>query len=216
MSLTIRFSKALLITATSLAISACGFHLRGSYNLPSDIQTLSVTSFDPYGKITRELKNRLRLYGINLVEHANTIANLHIKGESYGESTLSLYQNATVAQRQFSYTLNYAVTIPEKGSYNFSAALSRTYLDNPLTALAKSVEENMLAQEMRIEATKQIMRQLTRVTAYIDEYNKKQAQEALLQEHYQTETGEDLNIEIRFQGKEPKGKPLNSYIKGSN
>ena len=197
------FFKPVILAALAISLTACGFHLRQSYNLPEEIQTLSVTSFDPYGNLTREMKYSLTQYGITLTEPASKVANLNLKGESYSENTLSLYQNATVAQRQFSYRVQYSVTVPEKGSYNFAATISRSYLNNPLSALAKSVEEEMLTQEMRIEATKQIMRQLARLTAHIEAFDKKQAEEALLNESYLSKSdNEQINVEIRYQGKE--------------
>ncbi|MGV2841391.1 luciferase, partial [Vibrio cyclitrophicus] len=41
------------------------------------------------------------------------------------------------------------------------------YLDNPLTALAKSVERDMIEDEMRKLATSQILRQMARLKANI-------------------------------------------------
>ncbi|CZF85540.1 LPS-assembly lipoprotein LptE [Grimontia marina] len=210
-----RSLRTLLVVVAALATASCGFHLRGSYNLPTEIQTLSVTSFDQYGKLTREMKFQLRQHDIQLVPPAATVSNLRLNGESYGESTLSLYQNSRVAEKQFAYTVSYSVTVPEKGSYSFSTSLSRTYLDNPLTALAKSVEEEMLAQEMRVEATKQIMRQLARLNAHIEAFERKEAEEKALRELYQgvDEEKSSMTIETRFDGKddETRGKPLSSF-----
>lgn len=213
-----RSLRTLLVVVAALATASCGFHLRGSYNLPDEIQKLSVTSFDRYGKLTREMKTQLRLHDIDVIPPAQSIANLHLKSESYGENTLSLYQNSRVAEKQFAYTVSYSVTVPEKGSYNFSTSLSRTYLDNPLTALAKSVEEEMLAQEMRVEATKQIMRQLARMTAHIENFERKEAEEKALRELYQGVESDTsaISVETRFDGKddERKGKPLSSFTTG--
>ncbi|WP_028023642.1 LPS-assembly lipoprotein LptE [Enterovibrio calviensis] len=210
-----RSLRTLLVVVAALATASCGFQLRGSYNLPEEIQQLSITSFDQYGKLTREMKSQVRLYDIDLVQPAENISNLRLNGESYGESTLSLYQNSRVAEKQFAYTVSYSVTVPGKGNYGFSTSLSRTYLDNPLTALAKSVEEEMLAQEMRVEATKQIMRQLARLNAHIEAFERKEAEEKALRELYQgvDDTTPTLTIETRFDGKEeePRGKPLSSY-----
>lgn len=195
-----------LIAVASLATASCGFHFRQSYNLPQEIQTMSVTSFDPYGNLKREMIYQLKLHNIKIVPSDEKIANLHLKGESYGESTLSLYQNSRVAEKQFNYSVSYSVTLPEQSSYSFSTSLSRTYLDNPLTALAKSVEEEMLAQEMRIEATKQIIRQLARLNAHVEKYKEKEAQEKALNDIYTGKTSADKNISIetRFTGKETR------------
>ncbi|MFA0252535.1 LPS assembly lipoprotein LptE, partial [Vibrio sp. 10N.261.45.A4] len=42
------------------------------------------------------------------------------------------------------------------------------YLDNPLTALAKSVERDMIEDEMRKQAARQIIRQLARLRTDLD------------------------------------------------
>lgn len=198
-----RTLRTLLVAVVAFATASCGFHLRGSYNLPEDIQTLSVTSFDIYNNLTRAMKAQLRLHHIDLVKPAKNISNLHLTSESYGESTLSLYQNSRIAEMQFSYTVSYSVTIASKGVYQFSTSLNRTYLDNPLTALAKSVEEEMLAQEMRVEATKQIMRQLGRLKVDIEEFELKKAEDLALNALYQgsKEEEKDIRIETRVEGK---------------
>ncbi len=193
-----------LIAVASLATASCGFHFRQSYNLPQEIQTMSVTSFDPYGHLKREMVYQLKLHDITIVPNDEKSANLHLKGESYGESTLSLYQNSRVAEKQFAYTVSYSVSLPQQGSYNFSISLSRTYLDNPLTALAKSVEEEMLAQEMRIEATNQIIRQLARLNAHVEKHKEKEAQENALNNIYTGTTDKNISIETRFSGKETR------------
>ncbi len=195
-----------LIAVASLATASCGFHFRQSYNLPQEIQSMSVTSFDPYGNLKREMIYQLKLHDIKIVPNDETSANLHLKGESYGESTLSLYQNSRVAEKQFNYSVSYSVTLAQQGSYNFSTSLSRTYLDNPLTALAKSIEEEMLAQEMRIEATKQIIRQLARLNVHVEKHKEKEAQEKALNDIYtgKPSTDNHISIETRFDGKETR------------
>ncbi len=207
--------KILLITVVAFATTACGFHLRGSYNLPEEIQTLSVTSFDIYGNLTREMKSQLRLHHIRLVKPAEKISNLHLNSESYGESTLSLYQNSRIAEKQFSYNVSYAVSVTGKGTYNFSTSLNRTYLDNPLTALAKSVEEEMLAQEMRVEATKQIMRQLGRLKADIEHLEQTKIEEKVLKSLYQglEDESKEITIKTRFEGKETTQKNQRLHLK---
>ncbi|MFA0465183.1 LPS assembly lipoprotein LptE, partial [Vibrio sp. 10N.261.45.F1] len=86
------------------------------------------------------------------------IPNLHILGEGVGERTLSLYQNTRAAEKELTLNASYRVTIPELGANTFSTSVTRSYLDNPLTALAKSVERDMIEDEMRKLATSQILR----------------------------------------------------------
>lgn len=166
--------RTLLVVVMALATASCGFHLRGNYMLPDDIAKLSLTSFDHYGPLTREVKSQFNLHGIEAVPPSPTVPNLHLISESSGERTLSLYQNSRAAEYELTYTVSYRIVVPEKGSQTYSTKVNRTFLDNPLTALAKSVERDMIKDEMREQAARQIMRQLARLTAV---FNKMEEEE---------------------------------------
>ncbi|OOF10949.1 MULTISPECIES: LPS assembly lipoprotein LptE [Salinivibrio] len=182
--------RFLLVAVVALTTASCGFALRDSYNLPDEVTQVSLTSVDPYGELTRQLRNQLNQHKVELVAPANTVTNIHLLGESNSEQTLSLYQNSRVAEKEFRYVARYRVTVPQKGSYTFSTTLSRNFLDNPLTALAKSVEQDKLVAEMRTEATRQIMRQLSQLKGDIAEFERREAEQAALE---QLEQGERPN-----------------------
>jgi LPS-assembly lipoprotein len=170
MRLTLNPLKIACIVLTASLLSACGFQLRGDYSVPEELSTLSLTSYDQYSTLTRTLKNKLRLNDVTLVPVSEEVANIHLLGESVGERTLSLYQNTRAAEKELTYRASYRVTIPELGSKVFSTSVTRSYLDNPLTALAKSVERDMIEDEMRKLASTQIIRQMGRLRADIAEY----------------------------------------------
>eukprot|EP01029_Cantina_marsupialis_P022461 TRINITY_DN548455_c0_g1_i1.p1 TRINITY_DN548455_c0_g1~~TRINITY_DN548455_c0_g1_i1.p1 ORF type:complete len:189 (+),score=4.52 TRINITY_DN548455_c0_g1_i1:92-658(+) len=167
-------ARVSLVLFLSILLTACGFHLRGEYNVPEDIKEISVTSFDPYGKITRLVKEQLRLSKIEIVDPQPNIPNLHITGESISDRTLSLYQNTRAAEKEITYIVRYRVTVPELGSKSFSAQITRSYLDNPLSALAKSEERSLIEDEMRNFSAQQMMRQMARLKTDIEQYEAQQ------------------------------------------
>lgn len=179
-------SASRLISASSIKLtsvvlmasllSACGFHLRGDYSVPEELETMSLTSYDQYSTFTRMMKGQLRMSEIEVVPPAANVPNLHLLSEGVGERTLSLYQNTRAAEKELTFRASYRVTIPELGSKTFSTSVTRSYLDNPLTALAKSVERDMIEDEMRKLAATQIIRQMGRLRADIE------ANELLVQE----------------------------------
>ena len=59
--------RSLLVAMVSLTIASCGFALRGSYNLPDEVDKVSLTSFDPYGELTRQMRNALRQNNVLMV-----------------------------------------------------------------------------------------------------------------------------------------------------
>lgn len=146
-------------------LSACGFHLRGEYSVPEELHTMSFSSYDEYSPLTRYVRAQLELNKVNLVEPSSNVPNLHLIEDTMDERTLSLYQNSRAAEKELTYVVKYRVTIPGLGSKSFTTTVNRNYLDNPLTALAKSVERDVIENEMRQQAASQMMRQLGRVRA---------------------------------------------------
>ncbi|GAM54621.1 LPS-assembly lipoprotein rlpB precursor [Vibrio ishigakensis] len=146
-------------------LSGCGFHFRGDYLVPDEVGKLSVTSFDEYAQLTRDVKRELRLNGIDITAPAASVSNLHLVSESISERTLSLYQNSRAAEKELTLRVSYRVVVPEQGMKTFNTQVNRSFLDNPLTALAKSVEREMIEDEMRKQASRQIIRQLARLRA---------------------------------------------------
>ncbi|MGR5237422.1 LPS-assembly lipoprotein LptE [Vibrio alfacsensis] len=149
-------------------LSACGFHLRGEYSVPEELHTMSFTSYDEYSSLTRYVRAQLELNKVDLVQPSSNIPNLHLIEATMDERTLSLYQNSRAAEKELTYVVKYRVTIPDLGTKNFTTTVNRNYLDNPLTALAKSVEREVIEDEMRQQAASQMMRQLGRVRAEYD------------------------------------------------
>ncbi|CAH0538995.1 LPS assembly lipoprotein LptE [Vibrio marisflavi] len=161
------YFKLSIVLFSALLLSACGFHLRGDYSVPAELNKMSVTSYDQYSVLTRDVKNQLRLSKVDLVSPAEDIPNLYIMSESTATQTLSLYQNTQTAEQQLKMTVSYQVTIPELGSKTFTTTVTRTYLANSLAALAKSVEVDMLENEMRKTAAERILTQMSRLKANI-------------------------------------------------
>ncbi len=159
--------KVTIVILTVSLLSACGFHLRGDYSVPEELNKISVTSYDQYSTFTRMMKGQLRMNDVEIIPPAGNTPNLHIISESVSERTLSLYQNTRAAEKELTFRVRYRVTIPELGDKTFSTSVTRSYLDNPLTALAKSVERDMIEDEMRKLATSQILRQMARLKANI-------------------------------------------------
>ncbi|MDE1250173.1 LPS assembly lipoprotein LptE [Vibrio aestuarianus] len=159
--------KLISVLALTTLLSACGFHLRGDYSVPEELHRMSLTSYDQYSTFTRMVKNQLRVTEIELVSPAKDVPNLHLLSESVGERTLSLYQNTRAAEKELTFNASYRVTVPDVGTKVFSTSVTRSYLDNPLTALAKSVERDMIEDEMRKVAASQILRQMARLKANI-------------------------------------------------
>ncbi|GIU16600.1 MULTISPECIES: LPS assembly lipoprotein LptE [Shewanella] len=147
--------------ALSVLLSAgCGFKLQGSYSIPEQLQTLSLSSQDEYSELTRLVRERLRLNSIAVVEPADNIPTVRIISDSLDRSTLSIYPTGNVAEYELIYQVSFAVQLPKAESQRFEVDIHRDYLDDPRTALAKSREMQLLLKEMRNQAADRIIQTL--------------------------------------------------------
>ncbi len=160
--------RLFIVASIAVLTTACGFNFRGTYLLPDEVSRLSFTSYDSYNALTRYVRTELHMNGVDMVPPSENTPNLHLVSGSSEERTLSLYQNSRAAEYELTYTATFRVTIPNVGAQTYSTTVNRSYLDNPLTALAKSEEKEMILDEMEKLAARQILRQMARLKAELE------------------------------------------------
>ena len=99
-----------LLFIGSLTLTACGFHLRGSYHIPPELAQLNL-KIEPYSALNQPLRQRLQQAGIELSLNEYT---LEIKDDSLNRQTTNTDSRAKAAE----YTLYYQVSYVIKNSQN--------------------------------------------------------------------------------------------------
>jgi LPS-assembly lipoprotein len=138
-------------------ISGCGFHLKTNTGLADKYPQIYLQS-NPGADITRLVLIRLRGAGIEVVKKPTRgVAILKINNEARSERTISLYVNATDAEKEIGYNLSYSIQNAGYQAQSFTFNIYRDFLDNPAQALAKSREAEQLTKELRVLAADQIL-----------------------------------------------------------
>jgi len=157
-----KLTQYLFLTLTIGLLSGCGFHLKNSYQLPTNLQKLQLQSGDKYSEISRLVKTTLLQYNATLTTNANDPI-VRLGKETFERGTLSLFSSGQVAEYELIYNLTYNVIIENKEPAFFDISIRRDYLDDPQTAQAKSREREQLLREVRQEAAIQIVQQLSQL-----------------------------------------------------
>lgn len=150
----------LVFAALLSALAGCGFHLRGTANLPPALQTVHVKGDDI--QMVQQLERILALSGATIVDNGADAATLELIRSDFGREarTLSDIGSAT------SYSLNYDVTYQVldstgevlKRPTQVKQVRSLKFDANQL--LQARDQERFLEKDMRREIVLQLMRQL--------------------------------------------------------
>ncbi len=149
---------------TTLVLSACGFHLRGSQVAsPVDISNVYIRSVAA-GKLTVEVKNQLQVVGTTSAKTSDQAQYiLMLENESINRSVLSVSAE-TGKVEEYQLTLSVSMTVTEISDAavlaDESINVARDYTFDEDAALAKFTEEEVLREDMIHQAAARIIRRL--------------------------------------------------------
>lgn len=155
--------RLLLVTSLIALLTACGFQLRGQYQLPETMQRVVIDA-PKLSDFADILADRLRLAGASVVTQDGTLL-LTVENDALTRRTLSLSASGQVAEYELIYTVNYMIRQPQKEAESLQVEVYRDYQDDPNFALAKTREREVLVREMREQAAQQVVRQLIAAVA---------------------------------------------------
>ncbi|WP_426175181.1 LPS assembly lipoprotein LptE [Massilia sp. TWR1-2-2] len=163
-SISLRAGAVLLL---AVALSACGFQLRGSsgqYQMPFNSIYLGFADTSPLGI---ELRRNLRGGDAVIVvdDAAKGEARLDVLSETRGKSILSLNSQGRVREYLLTYTLVFRVRDAKDAELlgPTEITLKRSIAFNESQVLAKESEEALLYRDMQTDLVQQILRRLAAI-----------------------------------------------------
>lgn len=145
-----------------VALSACGFHLRGIVTVPDDFKTLVVTVPDDATLLKQQLLRTLQQDGVTVGDGPYTLV---ITKESIQHQATVFDAKAQVSEYQIAYELDYFFkTSDGKAQLNGDPIiLRRSYQTDPAHVTGRSAEEDLIIDELRQDALAQLSRRMVRL-----------------------------------------------------
>jgi LPS-assembly lipoprotein len=159
---TLRLTLLALGLMLLMGLTACGFQLRGQYNVPfNSIGLRGLEKSDMY----RTMQLQLQILDVQVNPSSSTLPpplQLSLVGEQRERSIVTFSASGRAREVRLTYTLTYHVTDPQ-GDYQIATSkLTQfreiTYSDDQI--LGKEAEENRLVAEMQRDIARQIISRL--------------------------------------------------------
>lgn len=154
----------LLISFSLLAVTACGFQLRGSANLPASLQTLYVQGINMQQGLGLELKRGLTRNGVIIINnYQDGSAVLTILDNKFERRVLSVGSDAKVSEYELHGMVTFKVSdgsgkvladsqsVKAQGDYQFDQD----------QVLGKGEEERLLQEQLNQQLVQSILRRLS-------------------------------------------------------
>lgn len=158
---------AVLFCLMLIGLSACGFHLRGDYQLPDEMSSVYLSAKNLHSELLLDLKRTLKTNGSQVVTDATLAqATIKIEKETLVERVVSVDNLGRASEYEIKLRLVYSVSVSEKkpasafSIKNRKLELIRDYIYDNEAVLGKSREKNVLIRDMQRDASRLIMLQI--------------------------------------------------------
>jgi LPS-assembly lipoprotein len=154
MALKTAFLCTLLLTA------GCGFHLRGTLELPPGWDSIAVSGDNPNGELQQNLVSSLQSAGVMVVEDADLT--LHVESEEKSRRNVAIDSAASATEFEIELATNISLS-DARGEYLLEPtriAVQRLMNHNPNDVVGEAAEVRTLERELRDDLIQQILRRI--------------------------------------------------------
>ena len=147
-----------------LALSACGFQLRGSAALPEEMSVTFIKFKKPYGSLLDDFTDALRAHHVTVTDdRAEATAVLTIRNDERDRDVLSVNSAGKVLEIQLRQSFQFSVTTTDNRPLVElqSMTLTRDYLYSSTDVLSKDREEVVVRRTLQQELVHLAMLRIT-------------------------------------------------------
>ncbi|MCS5594532.1 MAG: LPS assembly lipoprotein LptE [Porticoccaceae bacterium] len=155
--------QRLLLAAIVLLLSACGWQLRNSQVIPSNIGSLHIATQASHNIFVSELTRALDVYGVDVVSSAADASySVVIVDFRQNRRIGTLNSSARAAEYQLNEDVDFLITDPSGAPLTklLTASVERSYEIEERDILSSDNEERLVRIEMREEIVRQILNRL--------------------------------------------------------
>ena len=153
----IKSIKKLALIAGIAILSACGWHFQNGALIPQELHTLTFESGDPYSEMSMAMRRQLQANDVNLVSAKQGVPVLRINSQRTGDEVASIFKRGREAEKVLMLEVEASVRLANGETYPISAKVNRTFFDNSRAALAKAAERDVIWNDMREQAARQLI-----------------------------------------------------------
>lgn len=161
-----RFKLAGLALSILLILSSCGFHLRGAFDLPVELQSVFISAKSST-ILVEDLKTILDTNGATVSSDATlATASINIEKEKNSQRVLSVDSNGKAREYELQYHVVFSVSVVKDGQHsqllieNKKLELVRDFVYDATAVLGQGRERSVLIRDMQRDAARLIMLQI--------------------------------------------------------
>ena len=150
----------IILISVLLVLSSCGYSMRGSINIPSSVESVSVVS-NQYSELVNILNSSLTSSDIKTSTSKNDdIYRIVILSEEFNRRQLSINISGRVNEYELIYSVNFELKVPNEKSIKDKIILYRDYSFDENNVMGNSDREDDIKKGMMSTASTLIFNRL--------------------------------------------------------
>lgn len=148
-------------------LSACGFHLRGAFQLPDEMSLVYLSAKNRNSELLQDIRRTLKTNGSIVVGDATKAkASLKIKSEKQTQRVISVNSHGLASEYELKFEVIYSLNILNGSELTAvrikdrKITLIRDYLYDSSAVLSSGREKSVLIRDMQRDASRLIMLQI--------------------------------------------------------